>query len=113
MGTACPNDRLLNLIRVVEPELREVHRQTIAVREAEPANPVRPSSGISIDGMVSELGSVADVTVAKRCHETRKLIQHSRVKLLVKNTDIACVRDTFWVVRPGGLPVPCLPAHCR
>jgi hypothetical protein len=81
----------------------------IAVREAEPANPVSPSSGISIDGMVSELGSVADVTVAKRCHETRNSFSTRGVKLLVKNTDIACVRDTFWVVRPGGVTCPMPP----
>jgi len=96
MGTARPSDRLLQLIRVGERGLREVHRQTDRRREAEAANPGQPSSGISIDGMVLRSGSAADVLFERRCQETRNSFSTRGVKLLVKKTDIACGRATFW-----------------
>src|SRR6185503_12464870 len=82
----------------------------IAVRDSDAANPVSPSSGISVDGMVSELASDADVAFARRCHEKRSSFNTRGVRLLVTKTDMAWVRDTLWVVRPGG--VACPPPPC-
>jgi len=53
-------------------------------------------------GWSPALGSSRTLRSAKRCLRDAKLIQDTGVKLLVKDTDIACVRDTFWVVRPAG-----------
>jgi hypothetical protein len=78
----------------------------IPVRDSDAANPVKPISGISIDGIDSDFGSDADVAVLNLFQEMRNSLSIRGVILLVRALVIACARDAIWFVRPGGVTCP-------
>src|SRR5258708_8750050 len=62
-----------------------------------------PISGISMEGMVSEAGSVGVVLEANRCQEARRSLRVVGVNELVKNAVRAWVRERLFVESPGGV----------
>src|SRR5260370_42672839 len=74
-----------------------------AVRDVSELKPVMPISGISMEGMVSEAGSVGVVLEANRCQEARRSLRVVGVNELVKNAVRAWVRERLFVESPGGV----------
>src|SRR5687768_2771875 len=81
----------------------------IAVRLFAALKPCRPIPRTSIDGIDSERGSSEAVVVANRDQAPRSSLIRFELNLVDKTRLMACVRKTFFVVRPAGVTWPLPP----